>query len=73
MPGIQHLAPSFVISHSSFVIRHLLPMPLCRDTPGLNHDQGYAWDQAEDFPLKPASSSTPTLPHIQPEPTNRIA
>lgn len=33
-------------------------MPLYFDTPGLRLDEGYHWDQKEDFPHKPGSTST---------------
>jgi len=35
-------------------------MPLYFDTPGLRLDQGYHWDQVEDFPNKPGDAP-PTL------------
>ncbi|MEQ1934270.1 MAG: hypothetical protein ABL962_10400 [Fimbriimonadaceae bacterium] len=39
-------------------------MPLFFDTPGLRLDQGYQWDQVEDFPLKPDEvQAAPITPH----------
>lgn len=34
-------------------------MPLYWDTPGLRFDEGYHWDQVEDFPLKPGEVAAP--------------
>lgn len=42
-------------------------MPLYLDTPGLRLDQGYHFDQVEDFPNKPGSSPPPIPAKSQPE------
>lgn len=44
-------------------------MPLYFDTPGLRFDQGYRWDQVEDFPNKPGDTPPDTSP--KPTPNHR--
>lgn len=44
-------------------------MPLYFDTPGLRFDQGYRWDQVEDFPNKPGDTQPDTSP--KPTPNHR--